>query len=191
MAGENRKGLIENEYPEMPRPAVAAIVISPDRRVLMVKRGKPPAQDMWSVPGGSIELGETVFESAKREVLEETGIICNPKRVCNVIDAIYRDESGTIRFHYVIVYVVAEFLHGRIKAQDDAIEALASYAYHVNQSTQNIGARRLHTILERLLEQLSFEAPDMKMGRVEINAAFVRERLDEVAQDEDLSKFIL
>jgi len=123
MAGENRKGLIENEYPEMPRPAVAAIVISPDRRVLMVKRGKPPAQDMWSVPGGSIELGETVFESAKREVLEETGIICNPKRVCNVIDAIYRDESGTIRFHYVIVYVVAEFLHGRIKAQDDAIEA--------------------------------------------------------------------
>ncbi len=75
--------------------------------------------------------------------------------------------------------------------QDDAIDALASYAYHVNQTTQNIGARRLHTILERLLEQLSFEAPDMKMGRVEVNAAYVRERLDEVAQDEDLSKFIL
>ena len=74
---------------------------------------------------------------------------------------------------------------------DDAVDALADYAFDVNQSTQNIGARRLHTIMERLLEELSFEAPDMHMGRVEINAAYVRERLDEIAQDEDLSKFIL
>jgi ATP-dependent HslUV protease ATP-binding subunit HslU len=74
---------------------------------------------------------------------------------------------------------------------EDAVAALADYAYRVNQSTQNIGARRLHTIMERLLEELSFEAPEMHMGRVEINAAYVRERLDEIAQDEDLSKFIL
>jgi ATP-dependent HslUV protease ATP-binding subunit HslU len=73
----------------------------------------------------------------------------------------------------------------------DAVDALASYAYDVNQRTQNIGARRLYTILERMLEELSFEAPDMKMGRVEINAAYVRERLEEVTKDEDLSKFIL
>jgi ATP-dependent HslUV protease ATP-binding subunit HslU len=73
----------------------------------------------------------------------------------------------------------------------DAIEALADYAFRVNQSTQNIGARRLHTIMERLLEELSFEAPEMHLGRVEINAAYVKERLDEIAQDEDLSKFIL
>jgi ATP-dependent HslUV protease ATP-binding subunit HslU len=73
----------------------------------------------------------------------------------------------------------------------DAIESLADYAFRVNQSTQNIGARRLHTIMERLIEELSFESPDMKMGRVEINAAYVRERLDAIAQDEDLSKFIL
>jgi len=75
--------------------------------------------------------------------------------------------------------------------QTEAIDALASYAYHVNQSTQNIGARRLYTILERLLEQLSFESPDMKTGRVDVDAAYVRARLDQVAQDEDLSKFIL
>jgi ATP-dependent HslUV protease ATP-binding subunit HslU len=73
----------------------------------------------------------------------------------------------------------------------DAIDTLASYAFDVNQRTQNIGARRLYTILERMLEELSFEAPDMKMGRVEINAAYVKERLEEVAKDEDLSKFIL
>jgi len=73
----------------------------------------------------------------------------------------------------------------------DAIDALASYAYDVNQRTQNIGARRLYTILERMLEELSFEAPDMHMGRVEINAGYVKERLEEVTKDEDLSKFIL
>lgn len=74
---------------------------------------------------------------------------------------------------------------------EDAIEAIASYAFKVNQSTQNIGARRLYTILERLLEELSFEAPNMKMGRVQVNAGYVNERLREVTEDEDLSKFIL
>ncbi|MBW3595786.1 MAG: ATP-dependent protease ATPase subunit HslU [Planctomycetes bacterium] len=74
---------------------------------------------------------------------------------------------------------------------DDAIDAIASYAFHVNQSTQNIGARRLHTILERLLEEASFEAPDMKMGKIVVNAAYVNERLKEVTEDEELSKFIL
>ncbi len=74
---------------------------------------------------------------------------------------------------------------------DDAIDAIASYAFQVNQSTQNIGARRLHTILERLLEEANFEAPDMKMGRIVVNAAYVNERLHEVTEDEELSRFIL
>lgn len=74
---------------------------------------------------------------------------------------------------------------------DDGIEALATIAYEVNQSTMNIGARRLYTILERLLEELSFEAPEMKMGQVAINAAYVQERLGEVAENEDLSRYIL
>jgi ATP-dependent HslUV protease ATP-binding subunit HslU len=79
----------------------------------------------------------------------------------------------------------------QVEFTDDAIEALADYAFRVNQTTQNIGARRLATIMERLLEELSFEAADMKMGKVTINAAYVTERLQEVADDEDLSKFIL
>ncbi len=73
----------------------------------------------------------------------------------------------------------------------DGIEAMAEYAYRVNQSTQNIGARRLYTIMERLLEEVSFAAPDMGMGRVQINAAYVRQRLQPVAEDQDLSRFIL
>ena len=78
-----------------------------------------------------------------------------------------------------------------LKFKDDAIEELAGYAYQINQSTQNIGARRLYTILERVLEELSFEAPDMKMGNVEINSAYIEERLKKIADDEDLSRFIL
>lgn len=73
----------------------------------------------------------------------------------------------------------------------DAIEALADIASRVNETTMNIGARRLYTILERLLEELSFEAPDMKMGRVAINEQYVRDRLGDIAQDEDLSRYIL
>ena len=74
---------------------------------------------------------------------------------------------------------------------DDAIDALASYAFKVNQTTQNIGARRLYTILEKLLEELSFEAPDRVPGKVGVDANYVRDRLEEVADDEDLSRFIL
>ena len=74
---------------------------------------------------------------------------------------------------------------------DDAIESLAAYAFKVNQTTQNIGARRLYTILEKLLEELSFEAPDMKMGSVAVNAGYVESKLETITDDEDLSRFIL
>lgn len=75
--------------------------------------------------------------------------------------------------------------------EPDAIQTLAEVAFEVNQRTQNIGARRLYTIMERLLEELSFEAPEMKTGRVAVNAAYVHQRLNEVMADEDLSRFIL
>ena len=75
--------------------------------------------------------------------------------------------------------------------EPDAVETLADFAFTVNRSMQNIGARRLYTILERMLEEVSFEAPEMKMGKIVINAAYVKKRLADVAEDEDLSKFIL
>ena len=79
----------------------------------------------------------------------------------------------------------------RLEFTEDGIDTLATYAFKVNQTTQNIGARRLYTILERLLEELSFEAPEMKMGNVEVNAAYVQSRLEKISDDEDLSKYIL
>jgi ATP-dependent HslUV protease ATP-binding subunit HslU len=74
---------------------------------------------------------------------------------------------------------------------DDAMEEVARMAARVNEETENIGARRLHTILEKVLEDVSFDAPDMKKRKVKVDAAFVRERLSEIVKDQDLSKYIL
>jgi ATP-dependent HslUV protease ATP-binding subunit HslU len=78
-----------------------------------------------------------------------------------------------------------------IEFAPDGLEAVADIAWQVNQSTQNIGARRLHTILERLLEEVSFHAPDMQGVTVKVDSAYVHQRLDKVTQQEDLAKFIL
>ncbi|MGH7180039.1 MAG: ATP-dependent protease ATPase subunit HslU, partial [Tepidisphaeraceae bacterium] len=74
---------------------------------------------------------------------------------------------------------------------DDAVEAMAKIAFDVNRRTQNIGARRLYTIMERVFEEISFEAPDMSEKKVTIDERVVKQRLSEVVKDEDLSKFIL
>ncbi len=74
---------------------------------------------------------------------------------------------------------------------DDAVSELAEFAFRVNKTTQNIGARRLHTIMEKMLEQISFDAPDSSGQQVRIDAQYVRERLAAISSDEDLSRFIL
>jgi ATP-dependent HslUV protease ATP-binding subunit HslU len=79
----------------------------------------------------------------------------------------------------------------QVEFTPDAVDAMADYAFQVNRTTQNIGARRLHTILERVVEDLSFDAPDRADKRVVIDAAQVSGRLDAIAGDEDLSRFIL
>ena len=101
---------------------------------------------------------------------------------------ILREPQNSLTLQYTAVLETAGV---QLEFTEDAIEALADGAYRVNQSTQNIGARRLYTMLERLLEEVSFEAPDMKMGKVVVNAAYVSERLSAITEDEDLNKFIL
>jgi ATP-dependent HslUV protease ATP-binding subunit HslU len=73
----------------------------------------------------------------------------------------------------------------------DGLEALADIAFDVNRTTQNIGARRLHTVIEKVVEEISFAGPDLPQRRVVIDGKFVREKLGAIAQREDLSRFIL
>lgn len=107
------------EYPDRPRVAVGVVVVH-EGRVLLVERAKPPALGEWAVPGGSVELGETLGRAAEREVLEETGVSVRAGRVVHAFDGITRDAAGRVRFHYVVVDIQAHYLGGEVCAAGDA-----------------------------------------------------------------------
>ena len=112
----------DREYRELPRVGVGAIVIR-DGRILLVKRRSSPGKGLWAPPGGLVELGETVREAAEREILEETGITIRAKEAFYVFDFIDRDKEGKIKYHYVIIDFVADYLGGEPKAADDVSDA--------------------------------------------------------------------
>lgn len=109
-------------YPGSPRVGVGALVIHKEK-VLLVKRGAPPNEGLWAVPGGSLELGERLEECAERETLEETGVVVRAGKPIYVFDMIERDAEGRIRFHFVIVDVRATYVDGTPRGCDDALEA--------------------------------------------------------------------
>nr|WP_159999831.1 NUDIX hydrolase [Roseomonas sp. 18066] len=91
--------------------------------VLMVKRGRPPRQGDWSIPGGAQNLGETAEQAARRELREEAGIEVGPLALAVVVDAVNRDTAGRIRFHYTIIDFAGEWLSGEPVAGDDVDDA--------------------------------------------------------------------
>ncbi len=113
---------LRKEYPDQPCVAVGAIVFKDDQ-VLLVRRGKPPALDLWAIPGGSVEICETLQRAAEREIFEETGITILALEPIFTFDYIERDEFGCARFHYVIVDLTADYVRGELRAGDDAAEA--------------------------------------------------------------------
>ena len=112
-----------HEYPDHPRVGVGVIVRRGDA-VLLVRRGKPPGLGEWSLPGGSQELGETLFETAAREALEETGVTVRPVSVLTGVDNIERDANGRVRFHYTIVDYCGRHAAGDARPGDD-VSAIA------------------------------------------------------------------
>ncbi len=111
-----------HEYPDSPQVAVGAIVIR-DNKVLLVKRKQPPGKGLWAIPGGRVELGETLQEAAEREVREETRVAIRPRHPVYTFEVIERDHAGRIRFHYVIVDLIADYVGGEPNPGDDACEA--------------------------------------------------------------------
>lgn len=97
-------------------------VVFKEKKVLLVLRGKPPAEKQWSIPGGCVELGETLQEAAEREIIEETGVVIEAKKPIYTFDVIERDKNGHIRFHYLIVDLAADYVSGELRAGDDALD---------------------------------------------------------------------
>lgn len=135
-------------YPHHPRPAVGAIVFK-DNKILLVKRGRPPAEGQWAIPGGNIKLGECLQNAAQREILEETGIVIKAGRPVYTFDAIIKDDEGKIQFHYVIVDLEAEFVSGEPLPGDDAED--------------------VRWVTEEELAQLNVSPPTLKLLRHHFN----------------------
>ena len=129
-------------YPDRPRPAVGAVVFR-DSAVLLVQRGRPPAQGLWAIPGGSVRLGETLQAAAEREILEETGVVIRAGEPVFVFDVIRHDEQGRVRYHYVIVDLAAEYVSGEISPGDDAADARWVRQEEVSRLPVNPATRRL------------------------------------------------
>jgi len=109
------------EYPERPIVGVGAVIFD-NGRVLLVKRGHAPMQGEWSLPGGALEVGETLEEGIKREVLEETRLIVEAVAVIEVFDRISRDEHGRVQFHYVLVDYLCRVTGGSAASASDAAD---------------------------------------------------------------------
>lgn len=109
-------------YPERPRVAVGAVVFK-EGGVLLVQRGQAPAEGSWAIPGGSVRVGETLQQAAKREILEETGVVICATEPVYTFDVIEKDSEGRVRFHYVIVDLAAEYVAGTPRPASDAVDA--------------------------------------------------------------------
>lgn len=107
---------------DYPQPAVGAVVIHEDK-ILLVLRADPPQKGKWAVPGGSVKKGETYQEAAKREVLEETGLVISAGDQVHTFEIMERYPDGKIRFHYRVVDVMGDYISGSIKAGDDAADS--------------------------------------------------------------------
>lgn len=101
----------QREYPCCPIVGIGMVVLKGDH-VLLVRRGRPPSMGKWSLPGGRQELGESAEDAARRELLEETGVVAGSIQLAANVDSIHRDRDGRVRFHYTILDFAARWVEG-------------------------------------------------------------------------------
>ncbi|MEM3700682.1 MAG: NUDIX hydrolase [Candidatus Bathyarchaeia archaeon] len=113
--------MVKRLYPKQPVVGVGAVIIK-DGKILLEKRKSEPGRGKWSIPGGLVELGESVSQTVVREVAEETGLeVCEPELI-DVVDNVVRDENGEIKYHFVIIDYFVKLKGGKLNASSDAEE---------------------------------------------------------------------
>jgi mutator protein MutT len=118
----NHSSRVSRTYPHFPIVGVGAIVTK-DNKILLVKRAHEPGLGQWTLPGGVVELGESLEEAVQREVLEECGIKVEIKDFAGIVERVIRDEAGKIKYHYIIIDYKASYLKGELCAGSDVEEA--------------------------------------------------------------------
>jgi 8-oxo-dGTP diphosphatase len=113
---------VQREYPQQPLIGVGAIIVE-QGRVLLIKRGKAPLLGEWSIPGGMLEVGETLRQGAEREALEETGLQVRATELLGVFERIVPDEENRTMYHYVLIDFLCERVSGDLRASGDAADA--------------------------------------------------------------------
>jgi 8-oxo-dGTP diphosphatase len=113
---------IIREYPDRPLVGVGAIIVDAGR-VALIMRGKAPLLGEWSVPGGMLELGETVRHAVEREALEETGLVVRATELLGVFDRVVLDDEKQCQYHYVLIDFLCERVSGDLRAAGDAADA--------------------------------------------------------------------
>lgn len=113
---------MQREHPKQPLVGVGALIVE-GGRVVLIKRGKAPLLGEWSIPGGVLELGETLRQGAEREALEETGLVVRATELLGVFDRVVPDSNGTIIYHYVLIDFLCERVSGELHAGADAADA--------------------------------------------------------------------
>lgn len=113
---------MKRDYPDRPIVGVGAVIIERER-VVVVRRATEPLRGQWSIPGGVLEIGETLRQGTEREVLEETGLVIEAGEVLEVFDRIVPDGEGKVQFHYVLVDFLCRRVSGDLRAGSDVSEA--------------------------------------------------------------------
>ena len=110
-------------YPDRPFVGVGGVIVE-QGHVVLIKRRFEPLAGQWSLPGGAVDIGETLVECVAREMLEETGLVVEVGPVIEVFDRIIRDQDGRVQFHYVLVDYVCRPVGGALAANSDVADAV-------------------------------------------------------------------